>query len=214
MQPKLNSKKSLVATALLLGMSNASVAEVANLNATASSIAQVAITQTTAMSFGTGVSPAAGSVCNLQATEPAATTVDANNTLDANFFDIVTGDCIDTTGVRSGVYQITGEPGLSYSISFTSGTGVDGDYTFQPNFGCYVDFDGVDNDTDTCSFLPSAGATGVTLPTATDAANAANPGLTAGTAFITVGGRLTNGPTGLNPSQAYSVDFDIVVAYE
>lgn len=236
MQPKLKINKTLVAAALLMGMSNASMAATDTYTASASTISQVQIEQLTAMSFGSAVPAAANTTCGLLALVPGeedipydeATgtddTYDATEaTQDATQWAALTADCssLDQGDAVPGIYKISGESGAVYDIVLTAGAGdSSADFTFTPGFGCVVDYATDTNntaDSEVCQFLGNTGVTSVQLMDANDAtAYAAFTGDTveAGNSYIALGGTITVGSTGLTAGTAYTATFDITVAYE
>lgn len=222
MQPKRNLQKSLLASALLLSISNASIAGSNPYTVSAQAIADVSIIEVTPLSFGNRVDGNAGSTCTLLSLEPGDTDVNADldfgaagagltaSSEGANW-NAISGNC-KTGGEASGVYEVAGEPGSTFSITLAA---VDaGDFTFTPDYGCYViwddDFAVPATGTDSCGYLSSGTVAGVEIPaTNADVEGDLNPGK----ARFSIGGTLTV-VNDLTPNTGYNPTFDIVVAYD
>jgi hypothetical protein len=229
MQPKLNTKKTLVAAALLSSLSNAWAAT-EQYTVSASAIADVTISEDASLNFGEGVRVEVGQTCGLLATTPAEATIQADldgdglatNTAGTNFDEIdATTDCIDTGTVQSGVYTITGEANMPVQIVLAQL--VETDYTFDPGNGCVVAYDNLGahtgtaaDDADTCYTLGIGTTTGIKTGdavTTVDTNFGADVGAVNGELVFTLGGTIT-AVNELSPDTTYNGTFDIVVTYE
>jgi hypothetical protein len=207
-----------------MGMSNASVAATLTPQASVGTIAELSITQVEAISFGSGVPVAVGTSCTLEGSEPDEATygIDYNGTdLSSNEgtnWDLLSaGDCIDNGDASSGVFRVEGEPGLSFSIHAQEKVDAVQGITYSPANGCYLPTDGdavgVATDTaEVCTYLGKTKILGATILNATEVGGAYSM-VAAGDAYFTLGGILTI-QSELTAETAYTVDFDIVVAYE
>jgi hypothetical protein len=230
MQPKLNTKRTLVAAALLSSLSNAWAAT-EQYTISASAIADVAISQDASLNFGTGVRVEAGQTCTLLATTPAETVIQADldgdgaatNTAGTNFDALDAGsDCVSSGTISSGVYTITGEANMPVSIQLSVLTETD--YTFTPGSGCVVAYDNLGDttagtnadDADTCYTLGVGTTTGIKTGDATTTVDTdynADVGAVNGELVFTLGGTIT-AVNELSPDTLYTGTFDIVVTYE
>lgn len=151
MQPKYKLKKTLLASALLAGLSNAYIASADTFTVSAGTIADVSVTPSTAtgtgigteLSFGSGVKiqPAAGDTCSIS----AALTAD----------DEAIG--IETDGTTAAVAILAGNSGAGITAGQSYGQGC---LTTQGSFMLF-DIDGVDSSTVQVS-IPDVVGTGWT----------------------------------------------------
>jgi len=222
MQPILRNKKTLVAAALLMSMSNASMAGSNPFTISAQAIADVKISEITPLSFGTKVDGNAGSTCTLLSLEPADDDVNADIDSDGvaadtigtgnagSNWDAISGNC-KTGGEASGVYEVAGEQGMTFNITLAAV--VDTDFTFTPDYGCYViwgDDTGTTAGDDSCGYLSTGTVSGIEInATGADTDADVNPGLSR----FTVGGVLSI-TNDLTPNTSYNPTFDIIVAYD
>ncbi|MFT6528851.1 MAG: hypothetical protein ACJAZB_000483 [Psychrosphaera sp.] len=241
MQPILRNKKSLVAAALLMGMSNASMAATGTYTVTAGTIQDVIVEQVTGntFTFGTGIYTTTGGTCTMDASAPAEALVkiDIDNLDDGpaaasgvNFTDettfragtlasSATGGCIDKDEESYGLFVITGEP--DSFVTLTVGSASATEFDFTPGNGCVPFFDGTGSAAtsgDVCAAVNAdVPITNLRIPGA-DEFSSAEATITeeSGALYFTVGGtiEITNGGVDLTGGQAYSVDFPITVLYE
>jgi hypothetical protein len=242
MQPILRNKKSLVAAALLMGMSNASMAATGTYTVTAGTIQDVIVEQVTGntFTFGTGIYTTTGGTCSMDASVPneALVNVDFNGldgaavaALGANFTDettfrvadltsSATGGCIDKDEESYGLFVITGEPDAF--VTLTIGSASSTEFDFTPGNGCVPFYDGTGAAADSGDVCAAVNAdvpiTNLRIPDTGEVNSTAESAFTeeSGKLYFTVGGtiEITNGGVDLTGGQAYSVDFPITVLYE
>jgi hypothetical protein len=229
MQPILKTKKTLIASALALGVTNV-WAGTANFTIAASTIPDVTVTQDQALSFGTAMRVTTGLTCTLDAAIPGEGTLNYDSNGDATLdgddatFGALTGTgCINGTGngSQAGLYTITGTGGSTVAI--TLAPLVETEFTFTPGNGCVPTYDGnngtADATGDPCTALGNGTTTSLLIPDATTEQHTTAPG---GTASIvnslkfSLGGQIavTNGGADLDPATLYSAQFDVTVVYE
>lgn len=222
MQPLLTNKKTLIAAALMMSMSNASIAATQPFTVTAQAIPDVEIGFIQNLTFGTAVFITTGGNCSLDALAPSEAVIqsDTNGDADAiddagaNFGGISGSGCVDGTdnGSTAGVYEITGDPGAS--VSLTLAPLVETAFTYTPGQGCYVLYDGLatasDASGDPCIFLSTGVTNNIVI------GDSADEGVVSGKVRFSLGGTLeiTNAGVDLVAGQAYPGSFDIVVVYE
>jgi hypothetical protein len=228
MQPTLNTKKTLLASALALGVSNVNAAQ-ATFTATAGTIPDVTIAEVTAMSFGTAMRTTTGLSCTLDGSTPGEATLNYDTNGD-NVVDAATGTynelsgtgCINGAGngSQAGVYSITGTGGSTVSI--TLAPLVETAFTFTPGNGCVPTYDGSNGGADTlgdpCTALSNGTTSSLLIPDATNEADsdATNVTSVVNELRFSLGGTIdiTNGGADLDANTAYSGNFDITVVYE
>lgn len=236
MQPNLNIKKSLLATALLLGISNASHAATGTYTVTAGTIQDVQIAQATGntFTFGTGMYTTTGGTCSMDASNVAEAFLNvdldgADGDSGGGFANLAafqalnltsggTGGCIDKDEESYGLFVVTGEPDSFVTLTVSSASSTE--FDFVPGNGCVPFYDG-NLGGDVCAALTAnTPITNLRIPGATEssAAEAAGVGVqsVSGELQFTVGGTVTvtNGGTDLTGGTAYSVTFPITVLYE
>lgn len=220
MQPN-KSKVTLIVGALLLGASGASNAATESFPIIVSTLADVDITQEAPLTYGANMFITGGATCTMDATTPAdagGTVVNGvipmqytatANVNEANYGDLTGLGCVNGAGKgKPGVYKIAGLGGISVNIKISSVTTAD--FTFNPNSGCIVTYEGTTAGADTCAgFVPNAFAASIPLP----ATATLDAGATDGELLFTVGGTITIGATDLTPDLAYTADFPVEVVY-
>jgi hypothetical protein len=132
----------------------------------------------------------------------------------ANYGDLTGTGCVNGTGTGTpGIYRISGIPGGSVRITISGVTGAD--FSFSPNSGCIVNYNG-DNtaDADTCTtFVPGVVANRALAAAAEDDAVPLGQASVAGQLMFTVGGTVTIGGADLTANQAYTENFPVTVIY-
>lgn len=219
MQPN-KTKIALLVGAVCLGASGAANAATANFDITVNTIPDVTLSEVQALDYGTTMFVTAGGTCQMNATTPGnqssgmqyQTSAAVNA---ANYGDLSGTGCVNGSGTGTpGIYKITGISGGTVRITISGITGTD--FTFAPNSGCIVLYDGT-TAVDSCtSFVPgtqtsrrlSAGP--ASEDTATTPAGEAS---VAGELVFTVGGTVTIGGVDLTANQAYTENFPVTVIY-
>lgn len=176
-------------------------------------VADVAITQDTALDFGSDLIAAAGSACTMAVDGTAVPDeltaqmgVVAPAGEHATYADL-SGDCDATAKGTPGVYTISGAPGQEVTITLNPLNGTD--LTFVPS-GVASDYDGAE-DGDLFTAVPSATATLVDLAGSGDTrTDGGFP--TSGQVKLFVGGIVT-AKTNLAASTAYTEQFVIDANY-
>jgi hypothetical protein len=181
MQPRHKFPKTLLASGLLLGLSNAFTASAETFTITAEGIPDVQaapVTGFTTLGFGSTIKGSkVGDSCTIQG---AASFSDANMAHDLNgdgtadtlggttLFGSVSGDaCVnDATGVASGnamIIEIDGVTSSTVSVTVNDVTGPNANFTYTPSSeSCVVLYDtGTTATGDICSPLTSGSVTGV-----------------------------------------------------
>jgi hypothetical protein len=193
------------------------------LSGTFSTIKNVTISQTTAMIIN-GLQPASGSACQL--TTPAAGTAFPGETVmkmantGATFplnpgttsGDMVAGgSCSTAINGVVGIYEIDGAEGALVDITLAT-TAAIGGLTFDA-VGCASDYDG-GADGDLCAAVGANTTTiGIQLAATGDLTVSAGQGTPEiGKSVLALGGTVTSS-IGLTAAQAYTVPFEVVVAY-
>ncbi|MFT5760095.1 MAG: hypothetical protein ACI9LM_004879 [Alteromonadaceae bacterium] len=220
MQPN-KTKVALIIGALLLGASGASYAATESFPIIVSTLSDVEITAEKNLTYGANMFINGGASCIMNAATPAdAVGASVNGTVamqytatakvdEANYGDLSGLGCVNGANKGTpGVYKIAGIGGISVNIKI-SGVST-ADFSFNPNSGCIVTYDGTTAGADSCAgFVPNAFAASIPLPaTATLDAGAQN-----GELLFTVGGTITIGATDLTPNTPYTADFPVEVVY-
>lgn len=222
MQPILNSKKTLIASALALGVTNV-YAGTATFTITASTIPDVTIAEITPLTFGTAMRTTTGGSCTLDASLPAEATLNfdtdgdtTSDTAGAGYGELTGTGCINGggNGSQAGVYAITGSGGSTVAI--TLAPVVETAFTFTPGSGCVPSYDGATT-ADPCIALNNGTTSNLLIPSSTTegAATAPDTSVVDELSF-SLGGTIaiTNGGVDLDANTAYSANFDITVVYE
>jgi len=209
MQQILNVKKTLVAGALLMAMSNVASAASESFFVSVTTLDDVGIEELNALSYGINMFIDAGGECTIDGDAPGATVLqmDAASAA-ANYGDISGTGCVDTTGLQPGEFKITGLGGQDVTITIGSTSG--GDYTFAPA-GAYAIHDGgIAGDT-LGTYTTAQATAGVT----TRLADGVDAGLTvvANELVFTVGGTVTIGGTDLIAGGVYTDTYPVTVVY-
>lgn len=193
--------------------------------ASVTTIDDVNITEKVALDFGTTIFTTAGN-CIMNSALPGTTLMEHTTTnelaLDNAGYGATTGtSCVNVLGsdttVTPGVWRISGTTAGIVSLLVTTIAQGSADYTFVPDGGCYIAFDGgAGVDGDTCTALTPGtvvvGATLADIPGTEDDAGAAGTPATAGDLLFTLGGTLTV----INPLVAetnYPLTFQVDVTY-
>jgi hypothetical protein len=227
MQPLLTNKKTLLAAALMMSMSNASIAKTEPFTVTAQAIPDVDINLVQNVTFGTAIYTTTGGNCSLDGLVPSEAAIQSDTDGDnatttaagGNFGGVSGTGCVTSTtnGSRAGIYEITGDAGAL--VSLTLSPLVETAFTYTPGLGCYVLYDDADftndADSDPCIFL-STGVTSNIVLGDTNGGSNPDPGEVDGAVRFSIGGvlNITNGGVDLVAGQAYPGSFDIVVVYE
>lgn len=227
MQPSLKNKKTLLAAALLMSMSNVSMAANEAFTITAQAIPDVSINFVQNLSFGTAVYVTSGGSCTLDALVPSEALIQADtqgtdDTISAaaggNFGGVSGTGCVDgtTNNSQAGMYKIGGDPGAL--VALTLAPLVETAFTYTPSLGCYVLYDddnvaGADAAGDPCNFLTVGTTNNLVIG---DATTFDDHGEVDGELVFSIGGTIdiTNAATDLTAGQLYTGLFDIVVVYE
>jgi hypothetical protein len=225
MQPN-KTKLALKIGAVVLGALCASGASADPFTASVTTIDDVSITPKTALDFGTIVFTTAGN-CIMNSAAPGKTLMEYTNPSDtalpAAGYGATTGSsCVSVAGsdttVTPGVWRISGTAGGAVSILITTLAQASADYTYVPDGGCYIDFDGTTTTTlDVCSpLVPGTVVAGALLAditaNETDGSISDGTAATAGDLLFTIGGTLNI----VNPLVAetnYPLTFQVDVTY-
>lgn len=211
MQHILSVRKTLIASALLLGGAGLANAASESFNVTVTTLPDLVLTQVQALSFGTNVYIDAGGVCTMDADIPGDTATQTKRAVAVTatgFGDLTGAGCVNGVGAGTpGLYKIAGLQGQSVSISIGGVVGTD--FSFTPA-GCIATYDdGVDGDLCT-TYSGAISAQSYDLASTTDGGDA---GVTAGELIFSVGGSITIGASDLTANLAYSESFPVDVVY-
>lgn len=220
MQPN-KTKIALLLGAVCLGASGAANAASADFDITVTTIPDVTLTEVQALDYGTTMYVTAGGNCLMNASTPGNAPASLMQytrqalVVAANYGDLTGTGCVNGAGNGTpGIYRITGIQGGSVRITISGVTGTD--FSFSPNSGCIVNYNGTTvNDGDSCTtFVPGVQTTRLLAATAEDdGTGATGQPSVAGQLMFTVGGTVTIGGTDLTPNQPYTENFPVTVIY-
>lgn len=193
--------------------------------AAVTTIDDVTITEKIALDFGTTVFTTAGN-CIMNSALPGTTIMEYTTTADATTeaagYGATTGtSCVNTAGsdttVTPGVWRVSGTGAGVVSLLVSTLAQGSADYTFVPDGGCYIAFDGgAGVNGDTCTTLvPGTVVVGATLADVAlteDDAGAVGTSATAGDLLFTLGGTLTV-VNALLPEATLPLTFQVDVTY-
>lgn len=215
MQPN-KTKLALIMGTLLVGASSASYSATGPQPITVQTLPDVQIFMVQDLDFGSSMFIDASQSCVMSATTPDPVALRFNNGAATNtaYGDLAGTGCVDgSNSGLPGIYRVEGLEGQSVSIKISSVTEANGAFSFNPNQGCIVTYDGADTGGgDQCQgFVPNAFSS--SKPLAVTADGSAN-GVVAGQLMFTVGGTITIGGTDLSPGTPYNARFPVEVVYQ
>lgn len=230
MQPN-KTKLALQIGAVVLGALCASNSYADTFTAEVTTVDDVEITERVALSFGTNVFTTASTSCTMLVTDESTGTANPTPVLmkyastaavsvGGAYGDLSGDGCVNATtdtAVTAGVWDITGIPGGSVKILLTEIAQDVTDYTYSPDTGCYVEYNG-DNTANADSCVALAPGTVYTTPLAASAEDDAVPAAGSGTSVagalaFTVGGTISIGTSGLTAETPYDLKFQVDVTY-
>ncbi|NVK23967.1 MAG: hypothetical protein HWE10_03480 [Gammaproteobacteria bacterium] len=229
MQPKFEMKKTLLASALILGLGNAFHASSETFNVSAGAIADVSVDPVagfTELNFGTGIKgQAIGSTCTMQA---KSVVLDSTLLLDQNWDGTDDGDdnwaiggtaceaADSSDGISAYMLEIDGADTATVQVSIPNL--VETGYTWVPGAeSCVTVFSGAsDDDTDECTDFDGLNTiSGVKMAVADENNDAADEYTAiAGKARLLLGGQLTITGAGVANGTPVAGNITVQVTYE
>jgi hypothetical protein len=235
MQPN-KTKLAIQIGTVLLGASYASIVSATSFDALITTIQDVTVSPIQTLDFGENITTAASGVCTMDAdapnpdllqyknsTDTAAFTTNSAGTSTDRFGALTGGGCVTGALAQPGIWSVEGGAGLAVKLSFSQQAPDSGDFTFAPDNGCWVKFDGATGsaDSDTCEQITSANyttqTTGALLAAAPATENFGATALTTeaqeGKLYFAMGGTITVGPGGLTQDLDHIIKFGLNVTY-
>jgi hypothetical protein len=227
MQPN-KTKLAIQIGTVLLGASYASIATADSFDAKITTIQDVGVNQVQPLNFGENITTAANGVCTMTANVPSEANLRFDNTTAAAAYTALAGTdrygalsgngCVTGAVAQPGIWSIEGGIGLEVTVNFTQQAPELGDFTFEPDNGCIMNYDGgTDANTDVCDEITNSNygsTTTVTLAAANALENNGGSGLAEeGKLYFTMGGTITVGAGGLTQNLEHDIKFGVNVTY-
>jgi hypothetical protein len=228
MQPN-KTKLAIQIGTVLLGASYASIVTADSFDAKITTIQDVTVTPVQTLDFGENITTGALGVCTMTANSASNANMRYDNTTEAATFAALAGDarygalsgngCVTGAVAQPGIWSIDGGLGLGVTVNFVQQAPDSGDFTFEPDNGCIMDYDGgTTANADVCDVISNANyagtTTGLTLAAADALENNGGTGLAEeGKLYFTMGGTITIGAAGLTQNLDHVIKFGVNVTY-